>query len=272
MRFAIVNGERQEAQKGTIGLCICCNSPMVAKCGAKKLHHWSHKGKLDCDPWWENETEWHRNWKSQFPKDWQEIVHKGDNGEIHRADVKTEHGWVLEFQFSKIEPRERKERTGFYKKIIWVVYGPKRKKDPARFFSSLKAGQPFEDPFILRAFDVSSSGSELVRDWENENVPVFFDFNEPNILWSLLPRNPQSKQVVVAFSRQKFIEIHLATNPEDKFTEIFQFLGIPNSAEDIFLKFHFKKREDERRKLLLAENARMASPYINRRSLTDRRF
>ena len=48
------------------------------------------KGRRFCDPWWENETEWHRAWKDQFPADWQEIVHHAEDGEKHIADVKTD--------------------------------------------------------------------------------------------------------------------------------------------------------------------------------------
>jgi hypothetical protein len=50
----------------------------------------------------ENETEWHRAWKDQFPPEWQEIVHLAGDGERHIADVKTGDGWVIEFQHSYI--------------------------------------------------------------------------------------------------------------------------------------------------------------------------
>jgi len=55
--------------------------PMVAKCGEVRIWHWApHRSRL-CDPWWENETEWHRNWKEQFPVNWQEVVHQAVSGE-----------------------------------------------------------------------------------------------------------------------------------------------------------------------------------------------
>jgi competence protein CoiA len=48
---------------------------MIARCGSQRIHHWAHKNKSEqCDHWWENETEWHRNWKASFPVDWQEIT------------------------------------------------------------------------------------------------------------------------------------------------------------------------------------------------------
>ena len=54
------------------------------------MWHWAHRGSRFCDPWWENETEWHRSWKGQFPVNWQEVVHQAETGEKHIADVKTE--------------------------------------------------------------------------------------------------------------------------------------------------------------------------------------
>lgn len=74
MKFAVVEGERQEAQPGLSGKCPFCGDAMIAKCGQVRDRHWSHRGTRKCDPWWEPETEWHRAWKNQFPRDWQEFM------------------------------------------------------------------------------------------------------------------------------------------------------------------------------------------------------
>ncbi len=79
MRFALIDSKKIEATEGAKGFCPCCNSEMVPKCGDLKINHWAHKGKRICDPWWENETDWHRNWKNQFPSDWQEVVQFDEN-------------------------------------------------------------------------------------------------------------------------------------------------------------------------------------------------
>ena len=73
-KFALINGERKEPFKKGKGFCVCCGQDMIAKCGSKTIHHWAHKSLINCDTWWENETEWHRAWKSKFPSTWQEIV------------------------------------------------------------------------------------------------------------------------------------------------------------------------------------------------------
>ena len=81
MKFALVNSEKTEATKGAKGRCPSCGSELIARCGEIKINHWAHKGNRNCDPWWENETDWHRTWKGQFPINWQEVVHKDKNGE-----------------------------------------------------------------------------------------------------------------------------------------------------------------------------------------------
>ncbi len=77
------------------------------------MWHWAHLKSKDCDPRWEPETEWHRWWKNQFPVAWQEIGHTARSGEMHRADVKTESGLVLEFQYSALSEVERASREEF---------------------------------------------------------------------------------------------------------------------------------------------------------------
>lgn len=52
MKFALINGIKEEATKGAKGLCPICDSELVAKCGEVKINHWAHKGKRMCDPWW----------------------------------------------------------------------------------------------------------------------------------------------------------------------------------------------------------------------------
>jgi len=268
MKFALSNGERQEAQPKLTGACIGCGAPMISKCGKEKIWHWAHKTKLECDPWWENETEWHRNWKGHFPKDWQEKIHFAEDGQKHIADVKTDKDWVLEFQYSAINPDERASRNAFYGKLVWVVNGLRRKKDPIQFFSSLKFIKNVEDPVFRRACDITSDKSAIFRDWSNNKAPVFFDFGEPEFLWCLLPLNSEGKAVVIEVFRKQFIQLHLANSisQNDLFSELFQFASSATSAEDLFLKFHYRRRAEERQKQLAAEEARRRNPYINRRA------
>ncbi|WP_298953190.1 competence protein CoiA family protein [uncultured Nonlabens sp.] len=117
MKYSLVNNLKVEPFPGGKGICLCCRQPTVSKCGIKVIHHWAHKSLVHCDNWWENETEWHRKWKSHFPQECQEIVlFDSLTGEKHIADVKTKSGIVIEFQNSPMSHSELKSRESFYKK------------------------------------------------------------------------------------------------------------------------------------------------------------
>lgn len=123
MQFAIVDDARSEARPGLKGVCSTCGAAMVAKCGPRIMHHWAHASRRDCDPWWENETQWHRDWKNLFPEECREQTRTAPDGEIHRADIITPTGIVIEFQHSAMTDAERQSREEFYQNLVWIVDG-----------------------------------------------------------------------------------------------------------------------------------------------------
>lgn len=129
MEIAIVDGNRCRAYPNAKGQCEYCEGAMDAKCGKQKMWHGAHHRKTNCDRWWENETDWHRPWKSHFPEDWREILHISPSGEKHIADVKTPNGTVFEFQNSPMSKEEMTAREDFYGQVIWVVKGEKFKSN-----------------------------------------------------------------------------------------------------------------------------------------------
>jgi competence protein CoiA len=136
MKFATVQGQKREAVPGAYGACPSCGGTVIAKCGDTRVWHWAHKGARVCDQWWEPETEWHRNWKNEFPADWQEVIHLALDGERHIADVKTTSGRVIEFQHSFLKAEERVAREAFYGRMVWVVDGCRRKRDVSQLDTS----------------------------------------------------------------------------------------------------------------------------------------
>ncbi len=223
MKFALFNDERIEATKGAKGKCPCCGSELIAKCGEVYIHHWAHKKKC-VDHWWENETEWHRNWKNQFPKEWQEVIHYDDSGEKHIADVKTNEDWVIEFQHSAIKPEERRSRDDFYNKnnkLIWVVDGTRRKRDVKQFHNILNATFCMNsDPLLLYA--IFPEESRLLKEWRNSTSLIFVDFDDSLIgyrdgyastedLWLIYPSNngyDRNNNIFLShISRSSFIEL-----------------------------------------------------------------
>ncbi|WP_075590855.1 competence protein CoiA [Labilibacter marinus] len=210
MKYAFIGENKTEAFKGGKGICPNCNSELIAKCGDVNINHWAHKGTRNCDIWWENETEWHRNWKNNFPKEWQEIIHHDNTGEKHIADVKTKKDWVLEFQHSFIKPEERNSRNRFYSKLVWVIDGLRRKTDKKQFQKVLQeSSQAPVGNVNIRKINFPEE-SRLLKEWMNCEAPVFFDFYELNqsILWFLLPLGIKDKAYLISFSRQEFIKVH----------------------------------------------------------------
>jgi competence protein CoiA len=206
MKYALANGQRQEAQPNLSGECPRCGSPVVARCGEVRVQHWAHRGRRLCDPWWENETEWHRAWKDQFPADWQEIVQHVQDGERHIADVETQDGWVIEFQHSNISPDERRSREAFYQGLIWVVDGTRRERDAAQFSRAWASGQS-RDPFSSKR-RVSLPVGALLRDWAGSHAHVFIDFGDERTLWWLFPESDHRRAYLQYVSRAQFVRIH----------------------------------------------------------------
>ncbi len=231
MKFALINGEKSEATKRARGLCPSCCSELTAKCGEVNVNHWAHKGNRNCDPWWENETDWHRSWKDKFPLEWQEIVHFDESGEKHIADVKTKTEWAIEFQYSFLNPEERRSRNAFYPKIVWVVSGARRKTDKLQFQKILDESTiVIREPLIKRVHFPEEC--RLLKEWSDSTALVFFDFQDENDteqagLWFLFPKTSSGDVYLSPFSRDKFIELH----NNNKFDELVQNIIFPIHKE-----------------------------------------
>jgi competence protein CoiA len=221
MRYALVEAEKAEAAPKSKGICPHCNSPMIAKCGRVKVWHWAHQGNPPCDPWWESETEWHRNWKDEFPKEWQEVSKvDSETGEKHIADVKTPFGLVIEFQHSIIKPEERVSREKFYKQMVWVVDGNRGELDEDHFNIGLSG--PIETSPL--AFRIEWwSKSRLFHNWCESNCKVYIDFGK-DVLWRLVLFDPKKNIGVVGpLPKSAFVEdckksigISVTELPEDE--------------------------------------------------------
>jgi competence protein CoiA len=179
MKYAIIDGVKRTPEKGLKGQCQLCEAELVAKCGDIKVHHWAHKSTIECDKWWESETPWHRNWKNCFPIEWQEIVHLAPSGEKHIADVKTQHGLVVEFQHSHISREERDSRESFYEHMIWIVDGTRRKTDLEKFNAGTRY---FKRTPMPNVYFVPYLEEVLSKEWLGSKEIVILDFNGESIV------------------------------------------------------------------------------------------
>jgi hypothetical protein len=215
MKYAMSNGERREAERGIIGQCPICEVSLTPKCGRIRVPHWSHpRGHFDHH--WEPETEWHRRWKNMFPKDWQEVLHRAEDGERHLADVKTARGQVLEFQHSEISEEERSSREAIYGEMYWVLDGSRLKNDRKSFVKALHLGRRVQQNPLTCA--VPTASSMLLRKWENSQKFVVFDFGELEdsfgsfsfaapVLWMSLPERQNGETMLKPISRSGFVDL-----------------------------------------------------------------
>ncbi len=169
MQYALVDGERVEPFSGGKGTCLMCGAKATAKCGPRVTHHWAHNRLKDCDPWWETETQWHRDWKNLFAPECREALHVASDGEIHRADVKTPTGIIIEFQHSAMSDAERISREEFYKNLVWVL-------DGVAFRQNFHIYHCLPDPSAEVAKDVVWAKSR--RDKLGANHGLFFRLSE----------------------------------------------------------------------------------------------
>jgi hypothetical protein len=213
MQFALVNNERTLPAPGLIGACPACGSPMIAKCGNVRRHHWAHRSVIVCHGLREPETEWHRTWKNEYPADWRERIFQDPLGEKHIADVFTEHGLTIEFQHSALKHEERAAREAFHKNMVWVVNGMRLKNDLPRFLQGFKSFRQFNQEGLYIAHFPDEA---FPRAWLNRCVPVLFDFGgarglsqvaifASQSLWCLLPVRVLGRALVQRVRREDFV-------------------------------------------------------------------
>lgn len=177
VQFSLVNGIKVPPSPKTEGVCPACGNKTVSKCGSQKLWHWAHASRQSCDPWWENETPWHRAWKSHWPAERQEVIQiSSANGEKHIADVKTASGLVIEFQNSAMNDEELASREAFYGNMVWVING-------ASFLKNIEICTRLPSPDDPRSHDMRVYPP---RSGCDEFMYYLVSENEPNATMVLL--------------------------------------------------------------------------------------
>lgn len=209
MLFATVNGEKVDAIPKTKGICPLCDKEVFSKCGEIYVWHWAHLKDESCDSWYEPETEWHKNWKLIFGKNYCEIIIKKD-GVKHIADVQTNGGVIIELQNSPIQKPIVRKRENFYgEKMLWVINGNHFKHNFNIYSSQLNnnhLSRTTKDAHYFGLYnpllkhhviidsneekskyqsenDVRFSWSRPRRTWDDVLRPVFIDFGDENLFW-----------------------------------------------------------------------------------------
>lgn len=154
--------------------------------------------------------------------EWQEIVAIDEKtGEKHIADIKTNGNMVVEFQHSNISEEERISREKYYKDMIWIVDGTRRKRDFAHFVEAFKLNCIWRAGQKSSLYVLEFAHCHLPNEWLSSSVPVLFDFkglldkNEEEYdkdplrdpLWCLLPVRGNNINVLFEFDRSKLVEM-----------------------------------------------------------------
>lgn len=186
--YAYVDGMRALPFKNGRGVCGCCSSPVIAKCGNVRAHHWAHEARDDCDTWSEGMGPWHVSWQSLVQPHYVEYVIKP-----HRADILGSGDTVIELQHSPISTEAIREREAFYGNMVWLF-------DATYRFAAKRFGD--------RCFFTLSNTQHI----HACGKPVLLDFGDYIVEVERLP----SKRVVSKFAgygqvrdRRWFCEEHL---------------------------------------------------------------
>lgn len=196
---------------------------MTAKCGQQRVHHRAHRTAI-CDEWWEPETQWHRDWKNEFPEDWQETRITAPDGDFHIADVRTPGGTVLEFQHSPLSAVDRQSRETFYGRMAWIVDGRRKENDLPAFWHLLSFTTP--DYGKMRGWRLPLRRLPLIETWIVAASPVYLDFGGENfsgmglpsveLLWRI-SKASNGRIIVTPFSRQSIIDHYKLDTPLEGF-------------------------------------------------------
>ena len=213
MRYASVNGVRQEAEQKLRGTCPYCDRVVFAKCGQQRIWHWSHLGKLDVILGESPRRFGIASGRTSFPQ----IGGRSGRRSKWRMSCRRcqeDRGLVIEFQRSHITPDERISRENFYRNMVWVVDGTRLARDWPRFEQGYSARRQIIRPgFFITPYPALCFG----KAWVNCRVPVFVDFAgttpiaqlpdaRRHPLWCMLPGRVDSYAVVFAHSRQDFVD------------------------------------------------------------------
>lgn len=124
------------------------------------------------------------------------------DGTRHVADIKTDTGLVVEFQYSHLSTVDRRQREAFYDNMSWIVDGTRLKRDLPGFLMQIQFHQrsgprPDVVPFNWRV-------PQITQRWEESRKLVFLDFHEDHI-WCIPPDTNQWRKYATRVPKEEFI-------------------------------------------------------------------
>lgn len=218
MVIAYFNGKRtraEDAGSGAEGICPWSKLKVIAKVGEIR-QYWAYVGGQPKFPeGYENETEWHYNWKFPIKDEYCEVVCGSKNE--HRADIIGSNNIVIEIQKSPIDIRIVRERIAFYKalsnkRVIWIVEASDYWRERLKIQKNTKD----------KNYDIEWS---YPRQWVVEiakttSTNLFLDFNESSeLLFQMwVYQNRLKGQFIL---KENFFKKYLVENSKEEFKQDF---------------------------------------------------
>lgn len=182
MLYAIYNGEKFSPNPGLKAKCPECGDDVLAKCGVINQWHWAHVVNSTCKNN-KPETQWHYEWKGNFPK---ECVEEKVEG--HRADVyiRRKYSFAIEFQSSSIPREDILSRNQTFKNVYWVIHA--KGKDIS---------------FDQKGFLYTAKWKHRKRSFDETNSKIFLDFDD-GYLFFIKSKNSRVKHSYGEFITKDF--------------------------------------------------------------------
>jgi len=219
MRYALVQGRKVAPEhRGQRGACPGCGAEVAARAfqSPHKVAHWAHLRRADCDPWWENESEWHLGWKAAISGGDSargEVIVREGTGRWHRADVLARDDGVVELQRSSLAADAVEARERFYLRnwggLAWIFDYTERaggsrdaRVDAAKCLRLLDLGAEVVALVPGRRVELARwPRAELVRLLRDEGVGAVEAVCEEHMRRSADPAAPQAGECPISDQR-----------------------------------------------------------------------
>ena len=213
------NGKRipvfnKDGTKNHEGFCPCCGKSLNARAGEIRRPHWAHTSVERCDEWWENEEEWHYEWRKLIDitehsceVDIENVLEKDNVRHFYDARINNRLSIIL--RRGKLSEDQIQQYESFFGDMLWIVEA--KKSNITRFHRMKDSGVIREIAKRRGCYSMRRGETGFYEKWAKCKAPVVLDFgenekNEKN-LWVILPNNDERVfRYIINFSKKELLD------------------------------------------------------------------